>query len=173
MIINRIWEMPNKWTFEMQSVKSLLQKYNVGKGWIDPFAGMTSPAEFRNDLNPNAAAEYNLKADDFINQLKDKYAGILFDPPYSLRQVKECYESYGLKFTQYDTQECVRWNNLRDIISEKILPAGYAINFGWDSSGFGNGRGFEIIEILLVCHGSAHNDTIVTVEQKINQGSLF
>jgi hypothetical protein len=165
--------MPNKWTFQMQSIKSLLQKYNVGKGWIDPFAGMASPAEFRNDLNPNVAAEFNLKADDFINQLKDKYVGILFDPPYSLRQVKECYESYGLKFTQYDTQECVRWNKLRDIISEKILPEGYAINFGWNSSGFGNGRGFEIIEILLVCHGGAHNDTIVTVEQKINQGSLF
>ena len=27
--------------------------------------------------------------------------------------------------------------------------------------------GFEIIEILLVAHGRSHNDTIVTVEQKL------
>jgi hypothetical protein len=157
----------------MQCVKSLLLKYNVGKNWIDPFAGMTSPAEFRNDLNPDSPAEYHLKADEFISQLQNKYTGILFDPPYSLRQVKECYESFGMKFTQYDTQESIRWNELRDLISEKILPAGYAINFGWSSSGFGKGRGFEIIEILLICHGGAHNDTIVTVEQKSDQQNLF
>jgi len=173
MIINRIWEMPNKWTFQMQSIKSILQKYSVGKNWIDPFAGMTSPAEIRNDLNCETPAEYHLKADDFVKQLENKYMGVLFDPPYSLRQVKECYESYGIKFTQYDSQESIRWNHLRDLISEKILSAGYAINFGWNSSGFGIGRGFEIIEILLVCHGGAHNDTIVTVEQKSNQGDLF
>jgi len=28
--------------------------------------------------------------------------------------------------------------------------------------------GFEIIEILLVPHGSRHNDTIITVEEKQN-----
>jgi hypothetical protein len=173
MIINRIWEMPNKWTFQMQCVQSLLLKYNVGKNWIDPFSGMTSPAEIRNDLNLDSPAEYHLKADDFISQLKSKYTGVLFDPPYSLRQVKECYESHGIKFTQWDTQESIRWNTLRDSISEKILPAGYCINFGWNSSGMGLSRGFNIIEILLICHGGAHNDTIITVEQKSEQESLF
>jgi len=31
----------------------------------------------------------------------------------------------------------------------------------------GKKMGFELIEILLVCHGSDHNDTIVTVERKV------
>lgn len=31
-------------------------------------------------------------------------------------------------------------------------------------------RGFEIVEILLVAHGSNHNDTIVTVEKKVFDG---
>jgi hypothetical protein len=39
--------------------------------------------------------------------------------------------------------------------------------FGWNSSGIGIKRGFELIEVLLVCHGGSHNDTIVTVERKI------
>jgi len=29
-------------------------------------------------------------------------------------------------------------------------------------------NGFGIIEIMLVAHGGAHNDTIVTIERKIN-----
>lgn len=41
------------------------------------------------------------------------------------------------------------------------------ISCGWNSAGMGIGRGFEIVEILLVCHGAAHNDTIVVVERRI------
>lgn len=33
--------------------------------------------------------------------------------------------------------------------------------------GFGLKRGYELLEVLLVPHGAAHNDTIVTVERKI------
>lgn len=49
---------------------------------------------------------------------------------------------------------------------------GYAITFAWNSNGIGKKYGFELQEILLVAHGSQHNDTIVTVEKKI-QNSLF
>lgn len=174
MIINRIWEMPNKWTFRMQCVQSLLKKYNVGKNWIDPFAGMTSPAEIRNDLNPESPAEYHLKADKFISQLNSEYTGILFDPPYSTRQTMECYKSFGLEFNNLDSQSCVHWGKIKDMASTLIIPGGYAISFGWNSSGFGISRGFSIIEILLINHGgNGHNDTIVTVEQKSDQNSLF
>lgn len=41
------------------------------------------------------------------------------------------------------------------------------ISFGWNSGGIGKQYDFEIIEIMLVAHGGAHNDTIVTVERKI------
>jgi len=47
------------------------------------------------------------------------------------------------------------------------MLGGFAISFGWNSIGMGKTHGFEIIEILLVCHGGAHNDTIVTVDRKV------
>lgn len=58
--------------------------------------------------------------------------------------------------------------NVKDLIAPKIKPNGVAICCGWDSIGFGKKRGFELLELLLVCHGGRHNDTIVTVERKIN-----
>lgn len=41
------------------------------------------------------------------------------------------------------------------------------ISFGWNTNGMEINRGFKIEEILLVAHGGAHNDTICTVERKI------
>lgn len=38
---------------------------------------------------------------------------------------------------------------------------------GWNSAGFGKVRGYVFEEILLVAHGGAHNDTIVTVERRM------
>ena len=38
--------------------------------------------------------------------------------------------------------------------------------------GLGKNRGFEMLEILLVPHGGSKNDTIVTVERKL-QGNLM
>jgi adenine-specific DNA methylase len=49
-------------------------------------------------LNTKKNTMYHEKADEFIHKLKGKYKGILFDPPYSIRQTKECYENIGLKF---------------------------------------------------------------------------
>jgi len=81
MKIERKWAMPNKWTFTIKPIKELLNKYvKNGKNWIDPFAGMNSPAEFTNDLNPNTNTVFHLKAIDFVKQSNDEYEGILFDP---------------------------------------------------------------------------------------------
>jgi len=165
MIINRVWAMPNKWTFTIKPIAELLARYvGDGKGWIDPFAGENSPAEITNDLNPNSPATFHLDAGDFLEQLNGNgYNGILFDPPYSLRQVKEIYGSIGKPVTGLE----LNFGNLRYAIEQLIIPGGTAISFGWNSTGIGKTRGFEIIEILLVSHGRAHNDTIVTVERKI------
>jgi len=168
MIINRIWAMPNKWTFQIKPIAELLTRYvGDGKGWIDPFAGENSPAEITNDLNPNRIANYHLEAKEFLNRMNGenarKFNGILFDPPYSLRQVKELYDSIGKPTTGLE----LNFGDLRGIIQRIIAPGGMAISFGWNSIGIGKTNGFEIIEILLVCHGGSHNDTIVTVERKI------
>jgi len=102
--------------------------------------------------------------------LEGKYKGVLFDPPYSLRQTKECYDGFGYSMSLEDTQSFP--NNVKDIIAHKIDISGIAICFGWNSGGFSINLGFELIEILLVAHGGHHTDTIVTVERKF-QHTLF
>ena len=60
----------------------------------------------------------------------------------------------------------------RKLAGELIKLGGLSICLGWSSQGIGKMYGFHIIEILLVCHGRSHNDTIVTVERKI-QGNMW
>jgi hypothetical protein len=165
---SREWAMPSAWTFTIPPIQKLLQKYvGDGKGWIDPFAGNNSPAEFTNDMNPERKAHYHMEAYKFAKWLpKKNYTGVLFDPPYSDRQVSEHYKVLGHKATQQDTSSQF-YNRAMNPIADKILPGGYAISFGWNSNAFGKNRGFEIVEILMVAHGGHHNDTIVTVERKL------
>lgn len=164
--------MPDRWTFKIDPIARLINRYiGDGIGWIDPFAGENSPAEITNDLNPDRPTKYHLHAKDFALQLSGIYNGCLFDPPYSLTQVKECYNGIGIDIMSKDDVQMFP-TNVKDAIAPKIKTGGIVISFGWDSIGFGFSRGFEIIEIMLVSHGGRHNDTIVTVERKI-QSSLF
>jgi hypothetical protein len=173
MIINRVWAMPNKWTFQIKPIAELLARYvGDGKGWIDPFAGENSPAEITNDIDPQRKATSHLEATEFARGLEKGFKGILFDPPYSLEQCKRVYENVGRKFTMRDGQICGRWTELKDILSQGLAIDGIVICFGWNSEGFGKGRGYKLEEILLCAHGSGHNDTIVTIERKV-QGTLI
>jgi len=89
--------------------------------------------------------------------------GVLFDPPYSPRQLKECYDSLGMCL--HDTKSSV-WASWKNEVARVIKPNGLCISFGWQSQGLGKNRGFKIVEIMLVAHGGNHNDTIITVERK-------
>lgn len=161
MILNRTWVMPSKWTFTMKPIKELLDKYNVGEGWIDPFAGYNSPAQWRNDIE-GRGNEFQMDGLEFLQTCGLSATVVLFDPPYS---VEMCLRKYTSKYkgtagrTEY-------WTKCKDAISNLVVPGGYSISFGWDSNGMGKKRGFEIVEILLLCHGACHNDTIITVERK-------
>ncbi len=170
MIIKREWAMPNKWTFQIPPIKKLLDRYvGDGKGWIDPFAGESSPAEITNDLDQERKATYHHHAVDFIKQLNgNNFKGVLFDPPYSTHQLKETYGNIGREFVYADTLNG-SFFDVKELIAPKIIAGGNAISCGWNSIGFGRKNGFEIVEILLVCHGGQHNDTIVTVERKVNR----
>lgn len=164
----RVWAMPSAWTFNIHPIKILLERYvSDGKGWIDPFAGQNSPAEIRNDHNPDMPAEFHLEALDFANGLTGRYKGVLFDPPYSFRQISEHYKSLGQKATKWQTSMAF-YEKTKSALCDKVEPGGLAISFGWNTNGFGKNRGFKIIEIMNVAHGGSKNDTIVTVERKIN-----
>jgi hypothetical protein len=166
IIFTRVWAMPTPWTFSIYPIQKLLQKYITNaKNWIDPFAGRFSPAGITNDHNPNMKAKFTMEAIDFANMLTGQYDGVLFDPPYSMRQISEHYKTMGKKATQKQTSMNF-YEPVKSAICGKISPAGYAISFGWNTSGFGKARGFRIIEIMAVAHGGARNDTLVTVERK-------
>jgi hypothetical protein len=155
------------WTFTIKPIAALLNQYvpEGGKGWIDPFAGDNSPAEFTNDQHPARNAKYHMDSEEFCKHLPGPFEGVLFDPPYSYRQVSEHYKEIGKKARSIDTSANF-YNRVMNAVCDKIRPGGYAISFGWNSNAFGPNRGFEIVEIMLVAHGMHHNDTIVTVERK-------
>ncbi len=169
----RVWAMPNKWTFLIKPISEIVSRYvGDGKGWIDPFSGMNSPAEFTNDLNPNMPAKCHMDALGYLlslcgNGYHNVYKGLLFDPPYSPRQVKECYDSVGRHMEQDDALLGYKRGLYKEAINMLLQPGCVVISCGWNSVGMGKKMGYEIIEGLLVCHGSDHNDTIVTVEMKV------
>jgi hypothetical protein len=59
------------------------------------------------------------------------------------------------------------WSNCRKEISRIVKSTGKVISFGWNTNGIGIKHGFKITKVVLVAHGSQHNDTIATVEVKI------
>jgi hypothetical protein len=160
-IINRIWAMPNKWTFTIKPIKELLNRHaGNGKGWVDPFAGYNSPAEFTNDISKQSLAKNHKDAKEFLKYCSSNFAvGGLYDPPYSITQAR----MYGKK----EFSSMKYWAECKNEMARIIKVGGLAICFGWNSMGLGKNRGFEMIEILLVPHGGSKNDTIVTVERKI------
>jgi len=171
-IFSRIWEMPNSNTFSIKCISKLIHKYlKSDMISIDPFANNCKLAKITNDLNPDYDTDYHLDAVDFMKQFEDNSIDFVFyDPPYSLRQVSECYKNVGIPVTMETTQSSWRTKHINEI-ARILKPNGICISFGWNSSGVGIKRGFELIEILLVGHGGSHNDTICTVERK--RPSLF
>ena len=176
MIINREWSMPNSRTFKVKPIKELIKRYS-GKDFIiiDPFANESSikkEIEYKkyisNDLDEEYDTDYHLEAQDFMKQFENKSVDlVLYDPPYSSRQVSECYKKLGKTVTMSDTNSGY-FVKFKQEISRILKPNGICISCGWNSNGIGKKYGFEMLEVLLVAHGGNHDDTIVTVERKCN-----
>lgn len=179
----RIWAMPNHETFKIVPIAKLLKRYvpeRYAYDWVDPFCGDNSPAWWRNDHDtkkgePGAWHMEALKFAEFMRKnlstpegvLHQNLDGILFDPPYSFRQISEHYKSVGQKANKLHTSMAF-YEKVKSAFCELIRPGGYAISFGWNTNGFGRARGFVIVEILMIAHGGSKNDTIVVVERKLS-----
>jgi hypothetical protein len=101
---------------------------------------------------------------EFLKTLDDKSIhGVLFDPPYS---VEQCLRRYTPKHNG-TAGRAEYWARCKDEIKRIVMPGGLVMSFCWDSTGVGKGRNFEIIEIMLLCHGACHNDTIITIERAL------
>ena len=107
--------MPNSQTFSMKPIKEFVEHW-IGSLFaedrnnpivVDPFARDSKYGTITNDINTITDAHYHMKADDFLDMLLDDGVQadvVLYDPPYSPRQISECYSASGIKTTQQDTQ---------------------------------------------------------------------
>jgi len=147
IIFKRYWYMPTHKTFNIKPFKELIDE-QLGNNYIDPF-----PYPFTQD-----AIKY-LKT---IPTKSVRYS--VFDPPYSQRQLKEMYHNNGLSFTY--PMNSSYWAECKKEIARIMKAGGKVISFGWNTNGIGKKHGFNISKIVIVAHGSQHNDTIATVEKK-------
>jgi hypothetical protein len=160
--------MPTPDTFDIPEIRGFVQKYlTKSKCSIDPFARNKRWATWTNDINPLTAAKEHLEARRFLRQLELNNVQadlVIFDPPYSPRQIKEHYAAAGMLTNQEDTQNAKLYAECRDYFRKLTTPDAVVLSFGWNSSGMG--KGWEIIELILICHGAAHSDTICLAERK-------
>lgn len=175
MEINRSWAMPNKNTFSIKPIKDFIERELSkvegieGAVLVDAFANdsiFNPRLTYTNDLDPDMPTTHHMDALEFLKSLESESVDfLLFDPPYSPRQVSECYKSLDLTVNMQTTQSSF-WGNLKKEIARVMKSGGVVMTFGWNSGGIGKTAGFAIDEILLVAHGGWHNDTIVTKEIK-------
>lgn len=164
---SRAWAMPNKNTFSIKPISELIDRYhNPDVISIDMFANQSKRATYTNDLDPDMGTTHNMDALDFLKTFPDQSVDIIYyDPPFSPRQVAECYKKLG-KTVNFETTQASFWGDLKKEIARVSKVGTIVLSFGWNSNGIGKTKGFEIIEILTVAHGGNHNDTICTVDIK-------
>ncbi len=176
MKLSRTWAMPTGDTFDCKPIGQFVNRWiKYAKISIDPFARNKNIATYTNDLNPETKAEYHLDALDFLLKMENDGVRpdfVIFDPPYSPRQIKELYDGIGIKMQQHDSWKTNGWTKERDVVNRITPSNSICLTFGWNSTGMGKKRGWEIKEIMLVCHGGGHNDTICMAEQKM-MGDIF
>ena len=90
--------MPSAETFSIPPIAALLRRVlTPTMSVVDPFARNSKWGTVTNDLNPRTTADYHLDCNEFLSRMIAEGwifdAGIL-DPPYSSRQVSECYQGF-------------------------------------------------------------------------------
>jgi hypothetical protein len=189
--------------FENHHVQRLFDKYvrlvheamadrgDVQATGIDPFArecitsnvGKWGHWIISNDLNEQMPTDHHMEANDFGEFIERSYANfgpkvdlVFFDPPYTLRMLKDHYLDDNLKIEEtiplWQTNNM--WGRCKDSLAKVIRLGGYVISFGYHTHGFGKHRGFEKKEVLILEQAGSPDryDLLITVEQKV-QHSLF
>ena len=169
MIFSRTWAMPNSDTFSVPPIRDFVRSYLANSLIsVDPFARNNRWATHTNDLNPATEADHHMDAEAFLKMLAAQSVKadlVIFDPPYSPRQISECYKSIGLEVGMKETQSALLYQRVRDAIVPVTTDYAIVLSFGWNTVGMGKRHGYEQIEIMLCCHGGAHNDTICLAER--------
>lgn len=163
--------MPSADTFSIPPIGDMVKRYLIQSTVsIDPFARNKRWATYTNDINPNTEAQYHMEARVFLAEMVNLGVIadlIIFDPPYSPRQVSEVYSEIGLTATMKDTQTANMKKECRQLMRRLSRPGTIALSFGWNTVGMG--MEWETLETMLVCHGGDHNDTICLAERMVSQ----
>jgi len=122
-----------------------------------------------NDLNPAFNTNYNLEFKDFAYKMKElehRFDVVFFDPPYSLRQLKDQYDGIGKDLKLWQTHNM--WGEGKDVLAQLVKPGGVVVSLGWTTSGFGRKRGFtkKAIHVFEQVAREDRYALFVTVEQK-------
>jgi hypothetical protein len=155
---------PSVYTFEMPKVKLWVESVCVGKT-LNLFARkiLLDIDEYRVDIDRNANANKYCDAYEFISRWDGElFSTVLLDPPYNLRKSRE---KYGGRYIGSFTK-------IKNYIPSIIKHGGKVVTFGYDTVGMSKKRGFTKTDILVVCHGGDHNDTLAVVERYV-QPHLF
>lgn len=80
--------------------------------------------------------------------------------------MSECYKDIGREVGMAGTQNGALYKRVRDAAMPVLADGATVLSFGWNSTGMGQKRGFELVEILMVAHGGGHNDTICVAERR-------
>jgi hypothetical protein len=166
--------MPSGDTFSVRPIGDFVRRYlSAAQVSVDPFARNNAWATYTNDINPNTSAKWHMDAEAFLLEIAATAAGTvdlaILDPPYSPRQISECYKDAGLTVGMKDTQNAVLYARVKSALLPLLTPAATVLSFGWNSAGMGAKHGFEPIEYMLVAHGGAHNDTICLAEKRVSE----
>lgn len=133
MIFRREWAMPNADTFSVRPIGDFVRKYlRDSKVSVDPFARNKRWATHTNDLNPETSAEHHMDAEEFLKLMKSNGVTadlVLFDPPYSPRQISECYKQVGREVGMKETQSALLYQRVRDAVVPIIAPEGVVLLF--------------------------------------------
>lgn len=171
IVMGQVFARANSETFSIPPIRDFIHRHidTESMSIVDPYARNSELSEgsLTNDLDPSTSARWHLKADEFLGMIVGTHIDIdaaVYDPPYSPRQISDCYKRAGMKCSKPDTQNSALHARCRNQIDALLRPGGVVLSFGWNSTGMG--REYETREILLVAHGGSHNDTICVAQYK-------
>jgi hypothetical protein len=141
--------------------------------FCDPFAResftRTLDGCITNDLNPEFDTHYNLEFKDFSQAMVDEgreFDLVFFDPPYSLRQLKDNYDGIGKDLELWQTHNM--WREGKDLLGKLVKVGGFVISLGWTTAGFGKNRGFtkRAVHVFEQYAREDRYSLLLTIEQK-------
>lgn len=161
LVMERWFEMPQRYTFKMPKVRKWVEDRLEG-AVLNLFGGETRIAgAVHNDINPTCLIWGDLQKDAYDVAEWDDYADlfdtVIFDPPFSAHQA---VVSYGIKKAQKVT-------HARDVVDLLLKRGGRVLSLGFNSTGMSVSRGYAKESLALVNQGGSHNDIILLCERRV------